>query len=548
MKKIVLLCSLICSVSITLVLLILSKPTAILTTENNSLVLKTTCHFHQETLKVWHNETNDTYHFFLPAYMRNLQCIKLEGTSQKYTPDELEYSGTPVEIHFSSNLPAVFITTESADNTTLQDDKNYKEPGQIKTINNNGEVHFSSELEYITGRGNSTWDFEKKPYTLKFTTASSPCDMTPQKKWVLLANAYEGTKISYKMMLDLASYMGLEHTPEARWIDLYMNGEYQGNYLLCQAIDLNSGCIDIPNGILVEKDFPDYYADEEYGFTLNDILTFSIKAPGIVTEEQIDSISKYFHIVDSLIREGDTSYTTYLDTDSVATHFLFDELAYNSDSCITSTFFYKEMDDGPLVMNPVWDFDGAFGETNGQWTNYEGTILDIINTYRSGMYLDWYNQLYENDIEFQDNVIATYSNMLPYLEYLVNDGINEYASYIYDSVYMDMIRWDYGENTAGHYASFENNVRYLKFFLSKRIETLNHRWGLTSAKLYELGNGDIHTVTYESNGTSYEEEVPDGSFLPPLPIFEGQNWHYQRDKVEYSPYLPVLEDMCLQLY
>lgn len=499
----------------------------------------------KEIIEGWYNEDDGIWYFFLPSYMKNLRHVMFEG--RKHAIDDVIcLDGKQIIIKISSNLTSVYVSTTKKNNELLWADKEYKEAGSIKTVNKQGEIFFK-EFEYITGRGNSTWAKEKKPYTVKFKEAIALEGMTPTKKWVLLANAYEGTKVSYKMMLDMAKYIGLEYTPDSQWVDLYLNGEYVGNYLLCQAIDVNSGCIDLKNGILVEKDYPDYYVKEENGFVLDNGLTFSIKAPKIISEDEIKDISQYFSMVDSLIRKGDKSYNYYLELETIAKNYLMDEISYKSDTGITSTFFYKEKEDNILFMGPVWDFDGCFGDTSGKWTDFEGRVLDTKETYRGEFYLDWYNLLYENDEGYYAKVIEIYRSLLPYLEYLVNIGIDEYAAYIGDSVRMDMIRWDYGENRAGYYDMFENNIRYLKFFLSKRINFLSREWESECNINYDVGNGRLHTIELEIDGEIIREKIMDGELIENLPHYEGRKWIYNRDGKEWNQYIPVLENVSLRL-
>lgn len=546
MKKVKLIAWISLSVIAMLVVLMWERPSAVIMLENNYPVMKLDCAGYKETLKAWYQE-DGSCHFFLPAYAEDVEKVMLEGDAGKYSlQEEIFFAGAPVKIHVSSNLPAVFIDTKSGNNAVLDEDKELKEAGTVKIVSCEGEFLFKDEMDYITGRGNSTWNFDKKPYTLKLKNAVSLCGMKPGEKWVLLANAYEGTKISYKMVLDMAEHMGLEYTPEAEWVDLYMNGEYRGNYLLCKAIYIGSGSVDIAGGgILLEKDFPDYFEDEEHGFIINDGLTFSVKAPSDITGEEIKNIAEAFQEIDILLREGNKTCLDYLHTDSMINRFLIDELAYNSDTGITSTFFYKKPDSAQIMSGPVWDYDGSFGESNGEWLNYEGSVLDIKNSSRGYMYLDWVNLLYENDEDFHDAVVNRYQEIQPYLQGLLENGIDEYADYIRASVEMDMIRWDYGENTAGHYSSFENNVRFLKFFLAKRMSLLNTRWGLEQQEEPVLGNGEVHTVRFELDGNVYEEQVQDGDFLQNLPEIEGVVWRYSWDERRYSEFLPIFEDMTL---
>ena len=549
MKKVKLISCMVLSIIIILILVIYDRrPSAVIAIENDGLVMRLDCsEGHQETLKAWYQETDGCYHFFLPAYAEEFKSIEVEGKKEKYSlEEEIFFAGNNVRVHRSSKLPAVFIDTETANNDMLHGDKERKEAAELQIINSEGEFLYNDAIDYITGRGNSTWNFEKKPYTLKLNNDVSLLGMKPGDKWVLLANAYEGSKISYKMVLDMAEYMGLEYTPEAEWVDLYLNGEYRGNYLLCKAVYIGAGSVNISNkGVLLEKDFPEYYQKEENGFMINDNLTFSIKGPADITREKIADLTEYFTQVDTLLREGDKAYESYIDIASMIDIFLIDELSYKSDSGITSAFMYIKPDTEHIMFGPAWDYDGSFGESNGEWLDYEGSVLDIKESSRGHMYLDWVNLLYENDEEFLKQLVNRYEEIKPYLQYLLESGIDQYADEIAASVRMDMLRWDYGDDTAGHYSTFENNVRFLKYFLSRRISTLNTRWGLETKEEFSVGNGKIHNVIFDNDGIVYEELVEDGGFLQQVPRIEGIIWRYSRDEQRYSKYLPIFEDTLL---
>lgn len=54
--------------------------------------------------------------------------------------------------------------------------------------------------------------------------------MAPAKTWVLLANHTDRSFARNSVIFDLAKEMGLDYSSESRFVDLYINGEYLGNY------------------------------------------------------------------------------------------------------------------------------------------------------------------------------------------------------------------------------------------------------------------------------------------------------------------------------
>ena len=123
--------------------------------------------------------------------------------------------------------------------------------GTIKAMNSDddhetscyGNVLFGDKNKSmsIKGRGNSTWSMPKKPYNMtiykddtynKKDSVKFIQNGVKSKKWTLLANYFDNALIRNKIAFDLAKAMkiGLD----SQFVDLWMNGEYLGNYLLCQ--------------------------------------------------------------------------------------------------------------------------------------------------------------------------------------------------------------------------------------------------------------------------------------------------------------------------
>ena len=219
-----------------------------------------------------------------------------------------------------------------------------------------------------------------------------------------------------KVVFDIAEALGLEYTPQCTWIDLYFNGEYAGNYLLCEAVSVGKGRVDVfdlekenqtingnlqesdtfdeggrkgyeiqngpdvTGGYLIEKDLAAYFAEEKCGFITESGKQFTIGAPKHASRQQVSYIADYVQMIENLILSHNTEYANYIDLDSFAARFLVDEISLNCDANITSMFFYKDRDDDLLYAGPVWDYDSAMGDLNSGWmaggaVNYRNTTL-----------------------------------------------------------------------------------------------------------------------------------------------------------------------------
>lgn len=94
-------------------------------------------------------------------------------------------------------------------------------------------------------RGNSTAGGDKKPYKLKLDKKTNLLDLCRKtdekgkeiksKHWVLLANFYDESLMRNKLAYDLSGAYGLVPM-ESTWVDVVINGRFDGCYQLCQHI------------------------------------------------------------------------------------------------------------------------------------------------------------------------------------------------------------------------------------------------------------------------------------------------------------------------
>ncbi|MGN0548865.1 MAG: CotH kinase family protein [Acutalibacteraceae bacterium] len=147
---------------------------------------------------------------------------------------------------FISRLPVMYIETENREDIVVKEKRlraHMKLQGNSEF--NDSSVLYDGELE-IKGRGNSTWQADKKPYKIKLDTKTSLLGMGKNKHWVLLSNPYDSSLSRNKLIYDLAADMGLD-TMSSQWIDVVLNGKVVGNYLLCEHVRVGDTRVDITN-------------------------------------------------------------------------------------------------------------------------------------------------------------------------------------------------------------------------------------------------------------------------------------------------------------
>jgi len=216
------------------------------------------------------------------------------------------------------------------------------------------------------------------------------------------------------------------------------------------------------------------------GFITGNGIAIDINYPQNPTNQHIQYISNLIQeFEDALYSDNGFNpvtgkhYTEYIDIESWAKLYLVDEIFGNQDGGKYSSFLYKDMDsiNNLLVAGPVWDYDLSIG--NGFLFVKKPNVLFVYKH-------NWYSQLCKKD-DFYQTVTSLYTKVfLPLLKDWFFDEIDNVTERIRPSVAMDKLRWSNEEHSRWMY-SIETNiideqVSYLKEFLSQRIEFLSSVW------------------------------------------------------------------------
>lgn len=323
-------------------------------------------------------------------------------------------------------LPQLNITTENQ--APVLDKANYLQATYSLVVD--GEVQAEGKLE-IRGRGNSTWDWPKKPYRVKLEKATELLGMPSNRHWVLLANYADKTLVRNDVALMFARNIGLEFTSRARHVEVTFNGDYQGVYQLVEHIRVGKNRVDIPEleetdtdpgvmtgGYLMELDFrmtTDFCTLShgyqplfcENGVNLDRAKTYCVdSAHGMSpicldTPEELlqpewsaqrDYITQYLLEMEAALfsdhfADPETGYAAYMDVDSAVDYYIVNELLKNVDGAVSSFYMHKKRD-GKIFFGPVWDFDLALGNAG-----YD----DVDKTY--GWHIrkaPWFDRLFQD--------------------------------------------------------------------------------------------------------------------------------------------------------
>ncbi|MDR2843428.1 MAG: CotH kinase family protein, partial [Candidatus Symbiothrix sp.] len=273
-----------------------------------------------------------------------------------------------------TNIPALYITTETGTNPTS---KEVYQAGHIMIKSSDPTEVLDMDVE-IRGRGNSTWGLAKKPYRIKLANKQHLLNMPAEAKiWVLLANYGDKTLIRNALAFEIGKLLEFEYTPAYRFVDLYLNGAYQGNYMLTDQVEVKKNRVpvqeqalgttalpDLSGGYLLEVD--GFGGSEPVHFNTSHNMTVTVKYPkdDEITSEQLTYIKKFTQtfedaLFSSNFKNPTSGYRAYVDEHSLINWYIACELTGNPDA-FWSIYMYKYRNSDKLYFGPLWDFDIAF--------------------------------------------------------------------------------------------------------------------------------------------------------------------------------------------
>ena len=507
-------------------------------------------------IKWWYSQNEDRYYLFVPKslaqkglhWMFSAQdnvwidnkrisngslCELEEGTYQVSVERADGMKNYNLEIRYSSGIASMFIETESGSLDYLHEEKEHCESGAYTLLAGRGDLYYSGKLEEIRCRGNASWeDTDKKSYQIDLVEKKGFFGMGEEKQWILLANAFDQTLLRNTVALTIAEELGLTFTPDSEHVDVYANGEYIGNYLLTEKIEIGKERVNITNleekmeemnygkdlgeyeffmeqqgrlfstkgyrierqpedisgGYLLEIEMSDRYGLEASGFITSRMQPVVFSSPKYASYEQVSYIAERYQDFEDAVfsQDGYSPYTgahfsDYIDMNSFARKYLVEELTKNLDAAFTSQFFYKPDDSvsTKFFAGPAWDYDKAIAASG---ITSEGIDLhDPNGLYAAVQTKDsdiWY-ALYKQE-EFQNLVIEIYEEELESLvRGMAEKRIETYGEVILDSAMNNAIRWQIFSDEMtieGKGSEYRERVAELSEFLNRRLDFLNQEW------------------------------------------------------------------------
>lgn len=420
-----------------------------------------------------------------------------------------------------AGLPRLGITTEAPiESKTLYQEADFT----LEDTHLNGKIR---------GRGNYTWDlYPKKPYRIKLDREESLLGMGASREWVLLADYRDISLMRTAYMMELAGLAEIPFISAYRHLELYLNGEYQGVYILVEPVQeaVETG----PDGFIIEEDT--YWEEEPVWFKSVQGRHYTFKYPGRPDAEAKRFISG---IIDK-VEDGDTGN---LDLESFAKWYMVNELLGNYDP---NMYYVLPSRNGKLMMAPVWDAEGSLGIMGRKMEEAVPEPGSTATGFSICTYLGYFRQLLGNPdfIDTLEKEWAALKPLLPSFQEKMRSG----ASRLKEARAANWKRWQVN-------ASPEEEVSFIEDYFARRIRWFQYYIDFLAAPEdplpVESGSPDYSepaaidlglSVLWASRNLGAGNEYDSGSYFAWGETEPKANYSWSSyahgDGVEFSKYCP----------
>lgn len=400
----------------------------------------------------------------------------------------------------------------------------------------------------IKVRGNTTAGAAKKPWNIKLSGKKSVLGMDKGKKWCLLANSFDKSLMRNSLVYDLGLQNGVTYSSQSRFVDVYINGTYNGNYLMTEPVEAKTGRVEIDaynstnNDILLElgtrnEQGVDHFQTPKLG------ITFDVNDPEKgenLTDAEVDAKIQRARAFlgdfeTALSKNNYDEILKYMDEDTFVNFYIASELFKNVDFNFSSTRFYIK--DSKVYAGPLWDFDLSSGNCKPEY--YREYYVDGVSYkgyYCQGM--DWYKKLFKNET-FYSKVKQRYKELQYVIQNMyktdsettlsINYLVDQYGA-SFERNYKDKNNlgagWSltdedgYSYTSTAHWTNWKQPIEFLRDWLKNRNAWLCEQWGINMNSAYEEskpGHGEKPTtvapttVAPTTKPTTAESTTKDGT-------------------------------------
>ena len=477
-----------------------------------------------------------SYQVYMPSEMRTDVYVRFDSFFQLQIGDVIYHCGDPltdiykegtypmaardengnvleegeIKFYFSVFVPSVYIETANESMEAVNADKSIKTDADYAAINDLGELKASGRCT-IKSRGNTSFGAEQKSYSINLDSEKELFGMEACSEWALLANYGNSTQqLKNKIVYDIAGIMEMPYTPESTYVNLYIDHQYNGLYLLTQKVSADGGSVkftdeDVRSGIsgpyLLE--FDTRYKEEPVWFKTNR-KSVVVKYPKTVQEEAYSCISECVNEVEKTLYSGNADDALKnIDINSWTSMYLLQEYFVQWDVEFASFFLYKYAADPLIYAGPVWDFDLAFGNMDpGNYPEIAKKTQWLKDS--RGGWLGEMAKYPEFDAAFTQKYMEIFEPAVD--EYLEN-RFDELVGSLVSASYMNAVRWNRGQ------PDIRVDAEEIRSWMLERKAFL---------KDFYKNKEAYHRVLFQCDWGSLSYYVKKGETLGALPIDENK--------------------------
>ena len=339
----------------------------------------------------------------------------------------------------------------------------------------------------IRGRGNGSWQQEKKSYRIKFEKKQSLFGLPASRHWVLHANGVDKTlaRNNTTFAVSRSALTNIEYTSSSHPVELYVNGGYHGVYSVYEHIRVDGARVNIPSayktldtGYLLEYDA---YAEGEsgvnyfgtsglkYSTTMHSPDPDEYAANGVTKAEykaQVNYIRDYVQsVTNAVLSKNYSTFTSLADEKSFVDMYILHEYFKNTDTGYSSFYMYKKPG-GKLFLGPAWDFDFSSGDTRGDSSTSGLYVADTVKQHSNFTSSEIFISLMATP-EFVSAVKTRWASVSSKVKTAVNDELDKALRF--ESEYAENAsRWSISD--------WKGKLNNLRTWLIKREEWLSGHW------------------------------------------------------------------------
>lgn len=330
-----------------------------------------------------------------------------------------EYKGNNYRVLFFAcdDIPTLFMDSDDGQGVKyLYSDKQNALSGSLTVFDDKGEELSKTTVKSISGRGNDSYSQDKNrknSYAVELRGKASILGLPENDDFVLTSGFRFTSLYSYMFERDLMRSMQIPYVMDYRTVNLYIDNEYQGMYLVTGSQEISPDRFDLKNlyeetknvngralksyekrewmdedslasrvwydipvnpeditgGYLLELDLKDY-PESRSRFTTDLGMSVTLKSNNYASKAQVDYVASMVQDFEDAVMSEDgynkkgIYYADYIDMESFADELLMFELGQDT-SMSGSFYFYKDSDsrgDGKLHGAGHWDIERSFIE------------------------------------------------------------------------------------------------------------------------------------------------------------------------------------------